>query len=115
MIVSNRVLVSCERRSSGASRHQLEARKKIHPTCSLDDQPTIEVQETDPMEQKHRGKIALITGANKGIGFEVASQLGAEGITVLVGARKPTRTLLTSFEGYRTRDREGIWRSPGRA
>jgi NAD(P)-dependent dehydrogenase (short-subunit alcohol dehydrogenase family) len=34
-----------------------------------------------------KGKVALITGANKGIGFETARQLGALGITVLVGAR----------------------------
>lgn len=32
-------------------------------------------------------KIALITGANKGIGFAVARRLGERGITVLVGAR----------------------------
>ncbi|MFJ7159145.1 SDR family oxidoreductase [Streptomyces sp. NPDC101118] len=32
-------------------------------------------------------KIALITGANKGIGFAIARQLGEQGITVLVGAR----------------------------
>jgi NAD(P)-dependent dehydrogenase (short-subunit alcohol dehydrogenase family) len=32
-------------------------------------------------------RIALITGANKGIGLETARQLGNEGMTVLVGAR----------------------------
>jgi NAD(P)-dependent dehydrogenase (short-subunit alcohol dehydrogenase family) len=33
-------------------------------------------------------KIALITGANRGIGFETAKQLGEKGITVILGARK---------------------------
>lgn len=32
-------------------------------------------------------QVALISGANKGIGFEIARQLGARGIRVLVGAR----------------------------
>ena len=32
-------------------------------------------------------KVALISGANKGIGFETARQLGKQGTTVLVGAR----------------------------
>ncbi len=32
-------------------------------------------------------KIALITGANKGIGFETARQLGNEGVTIIAAAR----------------------------
>jgi NAD(P)-dependent dehydrogenase (short-subunit alcohol dehydrogenase family) len=36
-------------------------------------------------------KVALITGANKGIGLETARQLGKLGITVLVGARDLAR------------------------
>jgi NAD(P)-dependent dehydrogenase (short-subunit alcohol dehydrogenase family) len=36
-------------------------------------------------------KVALITGANKGIGFETARQLAALGMTVLVGARDDAR------------------------
>ena len=34
-------------------------------------------------------RIALVTGANKGIGFETARQLGQKGFHVLVGARNP--------------------------
>src|ERR1044071_9884420 len=36
-------------------------------------------------------KVALITGANKGIGFEIARGLAADGITVLMGARREGR------------------------
>ena len=32
-------------------------------------------------------KIALITGANRGLGFETAKQLGQQGVTVILGAR----------------------------
>jgi NAD(P)-dependent dehydrogenase (short-subunit alcohol dehydrogenase family) len=32
-------------------------------------------------------RIALITGANKGLGFEMAKQLGEKGVTVIVAAR----------------------------
>ena len=33
------------------------------------------------------GRIALVTGANKGIGLEIARQLGRAGVTVFLGAR----------------------------
>lgn len=35
-----------------------------------------------------QGRIALVTGANRGIGFEIARGLAAKGATVLIGARK---------------------------
>jgi NAD(P)-dependent dehydrogenase (short-subunit alcohol dehydrogenase family) len=38
-----------------------------------------------------RRGIALVTGANKGIGFAIAKGLGALGFVVLVGARDPQR------------------------
>jgi len=41
-------------------------------------------EETMPPSSK---RIALVTGANKGIGFETARQIAASGATVLLGAR----------------------------
>jgi NAD(P)-dependent dehydrogenase (short-subunit alcohol dehydrogenase family) len=37
------------------------------------------------------GKVAVVTGGNKGIGFEVARQLAQSGHTVLIGARDTVR------------------------
>ena len=42
-------------------------------------------------EQTTNKRIALITGANKGIGRAAAEQLAALGMTVLIGARGPRR------------------------
>ena len=36
-------------------------------------------------------RIALITGANKGLGFEMARQLGRSGVTVVLAARDPQK------------------------
>jgi NAD(P)-dependent dehydrogenase (short-subunit alcohol dehydrogenase family) len=36
-------------------------------------------------------RVAVVTGANKGIGFEIARQLGREGMTVFLGARDAQR------------------------
>src|SRR5262245_49873052 len=39
----------------------------------------------------HENRVALVTGANKGIGHAIASELARRGLTVLVGARDAAR------------------------
>jgi NAD(P)-dependent dehydrogenase (short-subunit alcohol dehydrogenase family) len=36
-------------------------------------------------------RVALVTGANQGIGFQIAKDLVSHGFTVLVGSRNPER------------------------
>lgn len=43
------------------------------------------------MNAQKQNKVALITGANKGLGFGIARQLGKQNITVLIGARNAER------------------------
>src|SRR5256884_5493954 len=37
------------------------------------------------------GKVAFVTGANRGLGLETARELGKEGITVVLGSRDPKK------------------------
>jgi NAD(P)-dependent dehydrogenase (short-subunit alcohol dehydrogenase family) len=55
-------------------------------------------------------KIAFITGANKGIGFEVARQLGRRSMAVIIGARDPQQ----GADAARTLGGEGIDAHPVR-
>ncbi len=38
---------------------------------------------------ENQAKVALLTGGNKGLGLEVARQLGKQAVTVVLGERNP--------------------------
>jgi len=43
-------------------------------------------------------KVAFITGGNRGIGFETAKALGAEGISLIIGCRDQAKGQSTAKE-----------------
>ncbi|MBS2032910.1 MAG: SDR family oxidoreductase [Deltaproteobacteria bacterium] len=49
----------------------------------------------------HKNRVALVTGANQGIGLQIVKELAAEGLTVLLGSRQVERGLeaAKSLEG----------------
>jgi NAD(P)-dependent dehydrogenase (short-subunit alcohol dehydrogenase family) len=54
------------------------------------------------------GKIALVTGGNRGIGKEIARQLAAKGFRVLLTARDPKAGTKAASLGYSERTSEVI-------
>ena len=56
--------------------------------------------------------VVLITGANKGIGYEVARQLASKGMHVLLGARDAARGQ-AAVEALRAEAREFIAKGDG--
>jgi NAD(P)-dependent dehydrogenase (short-subunit alcohol dehydrogenase family) len=50
--------------------------------------PWTDKESKSMVNSESNGKVALITGANKGLGFEMSRQLAQQEITVLIAARK---------------------------
>jgi NAD(P)-dependent dehydrogenase (short-subunit alcohol dehydrogenase family) len=66
--------------------------------CSIEISNTDDFAEWIKMEVNHVAKKVFITGANKGIGKQIARQMGNGGWTILVGARNEDRGLAAARE-----------------
>ncbi|WP_329136496.1 SDR family oxidoreductase [Streptomyces sp. NBC_01476] len=53
--------------------------------------PVEKIEQVDKEQVDKAARVVLVTGANKGIGYETARQLGERGAVVLVGARDEVR------------------------
>jgi NAD(P)-dependent dehydrogenase (short-subunit alcohol dehydrogenase family) len=58
------------------------------------------------MTNSDKGKVAFITGGNRGIGLETARELGRQGIAIVIGTRDlergRTRTMASSTSSSTT-------------
>jgi len=53
------------------------------------------------MEMKLEGKIAIVTGASKGIGLAIVEALAREGVGVVAASREPGEVLVTLAKNYK--------------
>jgi NAD(P)-dependent dehydrogenase (short-subunit alcohol dehydrogenase family) len=56
------------------------------------------MKESEMSEVSENGRVALVSGANRGIGREVARQLAERGYQVLLGARDPEKAAMAAKE-----------------
>jgi NAD(P)-dependent dehydrogenase (short-subunit alcohol dehydrogenase family) len=76
------------------------ARRHCFRPCAFGDMTSVDFAARDLPMTASSDKIALITGGNRGLGFETARELGAAGITVVIAARtlKAAETAAASLQ-----------------